>query len=474
MPKISLSRVLLALGDAVILVLTFLLAVNIRFAFSFIESTSLLDAFPGFLWLLCMYVFVWIGIFQNFNLYKIHVFLSVIEQFVSIIKAMGYGLIGLIVMSFFVKDSRVYESRLTFGIFAPLSTLCIIIYRIGFFRTLYLSLSRRSIGLRNILIIGAGQQGKDIAVEIQRGFQYGLNVTGFIDDTVPVGRSVLEKVPVLGTIASVEQVITDNKIDEVIIAINNITYERLHDIIDHCKPMTTSLKLSSRLYEIVPAKVPIDFYGNHGVIDISASGLDAVHKTYKRVIDVFVSSVILTLASPILLVVCLLIRLDSPGPIFYRQRRVGKDEELFWCYKLRSMYIDADARRQELEKLNEASGPIFKIKNDPRITRIGRFIRKYSIDELPQLWNVLTGDMSLVGPRPGTPDELQRYENWHKRRLRVPQGITGLWQVSGRSNLSFNEMVVLDIYYVENRSVLMDINIILKTIPAILFSKGAY
>jgi len=170
----------------------------------------------------------------------------------------------------------------------------------------------------------------------------------------------------------------------------------------------------------------------------------------------------------------ILIKIDSPGPILYRQRRIGKDGKLFWCYKLRSMYVDADKRKRELEPLNEASGPIFKIKNDPRITRVGRIIRKYSIDEIPQLFNVLLGQMSLVGPRPGTPDEIKKYEGWHKRRLKVPQGITGLWQVSGRSNLSFNDMVVLDLYYAENASVMMDINIMLRTIPVVLFGRGAY
>ncbi len=365
------------------------------------------------------------------------------------------------------------ESRLIIGLFAVIGTVSLIIYRIGIYRNLFLTLSRRAIGLRNTIIVGAGTKGKQIAQEIQADNRYGLNVVGFLDDKLPAGTEISQGAKVLGKIAEAEKFVKNYQCEEIIIAISNISYDRLHDIIDACKTLVPVLKLSSRLYEIVPAKVPVEFYGTYVVMDIS-NGMDDVHRFYKRTVDITISLVLLVLTLPLLLIVSLMIKVDSPGPIFYRQRRVGKDGRQFWCYKLRSMYVDADKRKEELEIMNEASGPIFKIKNDPRITRVGRIIRKYSIDEIPQLFNVLLGQMSLVGPRPGTPDELNRYEDWHKRRLKVPQGITGLWQVSGRSNLSFNDMVVLDLYYAENASIMMDINIILRTIPAVLFGRGAY
>jgi len=170
----------------------------------------------------------------------------------------------------------------------------------------------------------------------------------------------------------------------------------------------------------------------------------------------------------------LMIKADSPGPVFYKQKRYTKDCKEFYIYKFRTMYVDADKKLEELKAKNEADGPMFKIKNDPRITRTGRFLRKFSIDEVPQIINVLKGELSLVGPRPPLPWEVAEYDDWVKKRLNVKQGITGLWQISGRSELNFEEMARLDLYYIQNWSPGLDINIILKTIPAVIFSRGAY
>ncbi len=170
----------------------------------------------------------------------------------------------------------------------------------------------------------------------------------------------------------------------------------------------------------------------------------------------------------------MLIKISSRGPVFFEQKRMTKDCRIFYMYKFRTMYIDAEERLKELMKLNEADGPLFKMKNDPRITRVGRFLRRFSIDELPQIINVLKGELSLVGPRPPLPSEVEEYTEWEMKRMNVKQGITGLWQISGRSDLSFEEMARLDLYYIQNWSIEMDIKIIIKTIPAVLFGKGAY
>ena len=194
----------------------------------------------------------------------------------------------------------------------------------------------------------------------------------------------------------------------------------------------------------------------------------------KRLLDIVVSSMALVVASPVFLITAIAIKLDSPGPIFFQQTRVGKWGTTFGCYKFRSMYIDAEKRKAELSARNEADGPIFKIRNDPRITRVGRIIRKLSIDELPQLINVLKGEMSLVGPRPALPREVAQYEFDQLRRLDAVPGITGLQQVSGRSDLSFKRWVELDIQYIAEQSFLKDIEILLKTLPAVLTGRGAY
>ena len=194
----------------------------------------------------------------------------------------------------------------------------------------------------------------------------------------------------------------------------------------------------------------------------------------KRAIDVIVAASGLIVLSPLLMLIALAIKLESPGPVIFRQVRVGKGGRHFTVHKFRSMRETAEQERAALLSQNEASGPLFKMKDDPRRTRVGALIRRLSLDELPQLYNVLLGEMSLVGPRPPLPSEVEQYQDWHMKRLETWPGITGLWQVSGRSDLSFDEMVLLDIYYVENWSLLLDLQIAFRTIPTLILGTGAY
>ena len=201
----------------------------------------------------------------------------------------------------------------------------------------------------------------------------------------------------------------------------------------------------------------------------------AGYERAKRLLDITTTGVGLALLAPLFALVAIAIRLDSPGPVLFPQSRVGKNGRTFRCWKFRSMFVDAEARKAALMAENEmAGGVIFKMKRDPRITRVGRFIRKASIDELPQLWNVFTGDMSLVGPRPAVPSEVAQYTPYERQRLAVKPGITCFWQVSGRSNLPFDEQVRLDIHYAQVRSLWVDITLLLRTVPAVLFARGAY
>jgi exopolysaccharide biosynthesis polyprenyl glycosylphosphotransferase len=194
----------------------------------------------------------------------------------------------------------------------------------------------------------------------------------------------------------------------------------------------------------------------------------------KRAMDLLLGGLFLLICLPIIAVAAVAIRLESPGPVIFSQWRAGRDGKPFKVYKLRSMFQDADRLQDQLKPLNEADGPLFKIRDDPRCTRVGRVLRKLSIDEMPQFWNVLKGEMSIVGPRPAMLSEVAEYADWHRERLRVLPGITGLWQISGRSELSFDEMCLLDVYYIENWSPALDLKIILKTIPYALSGRGAY
>ena len=198
------------------------------------------------------------------------------------------------------------------------------------------------------------------------------------------------------------------------------------------------------------------------------------YRISKRVFDLVVSSVALILLVPIIPLIAVMIKLDTPGPVFFRQQRVGRRGRPFAFYKFRSMFVDADERKNEVEALNEQDGPVFKVRSDPRVTNVGRFLRRSSLDEIPQIFNVVKGEMSIVGPRPPLPSEVLRYQPWHRRRLEVTPGITCLWQISGRSHLSFNEWMRLDMEYLKQRSLRADLLIFIKTIPAVIARKGAY
>jgi exopolysaccharide biosynthesis polyprenyl glycosylphosphotransferase len=228
------------------------------------------------------------------------------------------------------------------------------------------------------------------------------------------------------------------------------------------------------MYMILTSGTGIEEVAATPVISMKRGGIRGWDRVLKDMEDYVLSAVGLLLLSPLFLLVAVLIKLDSKGPVFYRQERVGKNGKRFMIYKFRSMVADAERVQAELLDRNEAEGPIFKMRHDPRITRVGAVIRKTSIDELPQLINVVLGHMSLVGPRPPIPKEVAQYEEWQKERLSTTPGITGLWQISGRSDLTFEEMVKWDIYYIHNWSLWLDIKILLKTVPVVLFGRGAY
>jgi exopolysaccharide biosynthesis polyprenyl glycosylphosphotransferase len=228
------------------------------------------------------------------------------------------------------------------------------------------------------------------------------------------------------------------------------------------------------MFQMTHSHLNVEDLGGIPMIGVREISISRPQMIFKRGMDVVISAVGTVVLLPFFALIALLIKLDSPGPVFFTQIRVGKGEHLFACYKFRTMRQGAESEQEKLLELNEADGPIFKIRNDPRITRMGRILRRTSLDELPQLFNVLMGHMSLVGPRPAPPSEVQRYQPWHKRRLEVSPGMSGLWQVSGRSELSFDEMVLLDLYYIENWSPVLDLQIALRTLPKMLTGEGAY
>jgi exopolysaccharide biosynthesis polyprenyl glycosylphosphotransferase len=279
---------------------------------------------------------------------------------------------------------------------------------------------------------------------------------------------------VLGTLADVPRVLADERPDELIVSGVDLGEDELLDLVEEAHRCGVRVRIAPTTAELLTQRA--EYVPGQGVplFELRPPVFGGLDWAMKRSFDIVLSAALIVAAAPIWLLIALAVKLDSPGPIFYRDQRVGLGESRFGMFKFRSMYIDAAERQAALETANEASGPLFKIKDDPRVTRVGRFVRRYSIDELPQVLNVLRGEMSLVGPRPLPLRDYVQLEDWHRKRYRVLPGMTGLWQVSGRIELTFDDLVRLDFYYLENWSIWLDISILAKTLPAVLARRGAY
>lgn len=332
-------------------------------------------------------------------------------------------------------------------------------------------LRRHGIGLRRVLVVGAGSQGLLVMQNIVAQPHLGYKVVGFLDDA---RQEDIGRFPALGSTDQVREVCGLHAVDEVIIALPSNFHEKIMDILDCCEQERVAFSIVPDFYEISLRQVDITPLSGIPMIAVRRGSIRGWNLLVKRAIDVASSLLVLVGLSPLLALVALAIKLDSEGPVLITQMRVGRGGRPFKFYKFRSMRQNADQEVQTLMDQNEAQGPIFKMRNDPRCTRVGRVLRRTSLDEVPQFYNVLIGDMSLVGPRPPFPHEVEKYEDWHKRRLEVSPGLTGLWQVSGRSNLTFDEMALLDIWYIENWSLSLDLKLLLRTVPAVLFGTGAY
>jgi exopolysaccharide biosynthesis polyprenyl glycosylphosphotransferase len=277
-------------------------------------------------------------------------------------------------------------------------------------------------------------------------------------------------------IAEIESVIAQEPVDEVFITLPREKYAPLiNTIVRLCEEQGIIVRVQTEPFDLQIARWQVDELGGVPIVTIRSGPADGWQLAVKRLIDICGSVVLLLALTPILAIVALLIKMDSPGPVLYTQQRVGLNRRRFTLFKFRTMAAGADTQQPFLESLNEAEGPVFKIKDDPRVTRIGRILRRYSIDELPQLFNVLKGEMSLVGPRPLPVRDVERIDaRWHKRRLSVKPGVTCLWQVNGRSDVSFDHWVRMDLEYIDTWSLGLDMKILLKTIPAVVKGSGAY
>jgi len=380
----------------------------------------------------------------------------------GIVSSVSIALVGSVVLGLFLGEPF---SRSWSAAGSAVAAGALAIWHTGFGRS-YASLSRALIPGRRALVVGANAHGQLAARDLEAA---GYQVVGYADN----GTDLFDHAdhPLLGPIARLDEVVKDFGVEELVIALPFDRRAQLSRILTRGFGRYVRVKYAPDLSDLLPRRFSIRSIGASQYIEFAPV---AQVSWVKRCVDMTIAGLGLLVLAPLFALLAVGIRLDSPGPTFYGQVRIGKDGRPFRMLKFRSMAQGADALIAQLLPRNEVSGPMFKIRRDPRVTRVGRFLRRYSLDELPQLVNVLRGDMSLVGPRPPTAGEIAEYEDWQLGRLRAVPGITGLWQVSGRTEVPFHDMVRLDLHYIRNWSFGLDVEILLRTIPAVLSTKGAY
>ncbi len=420
-----------------------------------------------------------LGMFRVNNLYRYKVIVSLADQFVQILKSFVTVAVAAIVLLFFLKDSPLATSARGYLLGFVVGGVGLVMVERSIIRWLVI---RKVISLgegfrKRALVVGAGRAGEQFALRVLNDPELDIERVWFVDDDPnKIGKTLLG-FPILGPVDDVMTHVLSTGADEIYIFMNAVEYDRLLEIIQRCKATGLPVMVHSRHFEIILREgkdlSPQDALG---YIQLTSPFVIRPNDLAKRLLDlVLASSMAAVLLLPCL-VIAVLIKLTSRGPVLYTTYRVGRGGKLFKMFKFRTMYVGSEHLHQKVAQERLKQGKFMgKVENDPRITPIGRFLRKYSIDEIPQLINVLRGEMSLVGPRPCLPYEMEYFDDWHKRRFLVLPGITGLWQVTGREKseqLSIHEAMILDVFYAENYNIWMDIKILLKTIPVVLRGKG--
>ncbi|MEO6889351.1 MAG: sugar transferase [Ktedonobacteraceae bacterium] len=411
-----------------------------------------------------------IAIFAVRGLYKIRLTGTWFRQAWTIASSATIGLAFLITYYFVFQPTASSRLLVPFVWAVSIVVLCtgrlIVSIAMGM-------LYRLGLGETRLLVVGSGRLGKMIMQHIAANPALGYSVVGFLHDMEnPPGD--FGRFKMLGTLEDLNQVIRSMQVDEVIIALPSHLHQQVIRTVRLCERFGASFKLAPDLYELSLSRIDMEAVEGIPLIGIKQVSLNSWQRAITRLVDIVVASLTIIIGSPVWLCIAAAIRLNSPGAVIYRQTRIGLEGRPFKVYKFRSMYRNADQVLAALMAKNEAQGPLFKMRSDPRITPVGRFLRRTSIDEVPQLINVIRGEMSLVGPRPALSHEVAQYEEWQRGRLAIKPGMTGLWQVRGRSDLSFDEGVLMDLYYIENWSMHLYFQILLRTVPAVLFSRGAY
>jgi len=452
-------------ADLFLAVAAFYFAYWIRDVWIF-SSFNRLFALSSYHWLLFFIVPFWSLAFYYGGAYKFSYSSSPFKSILRLWAAIALGVVSLAAVIFIFKS--VYFSRLfivTFGVtnmvFAAAGRVFI-----------WFATRRYRQFPMNVVIAGDGESARKLAGIIERHRNWGLNLMGFVTEDAD-GLGVSSHL-ILGSIKDIPELIHRHIIDEVIFAVSKDRLGGLEDTMLLLEDEGIKTRIVLDIFPHMIARIHVEEIDNVPLLTFTTIPTDEFALFMKRLFDIVISSVMLAALSPFFAAAFLLIRISSRGSAVFVQQRSGLNGRVFDFYKFRSMRHDAQAMQAALLTSNEMDGPVFKMRRDPRITTIGGIIRKTSIDELPQLWNVLKGDMSIVGPRPPLPSEVAKYERWQRRRLSMKPGITCLWQISGRNLVLFHDWIKLDLEYIDNWSLWLDVKILFKTIPAIITGRGAY
>lgn len=467
-PRSSVNRILfLIIADLLLTEIALYLASWLRFLlpwggvlpWSFVEL-------PGPVYI--MVAVVWLTIFPLLSVYDRKQMLRFANEFRGITIAVAVAtlvLAGTLYMSFRLV------SRLLFIYFCILDFIFLLGWRL-LLRQLLLSKKQNGTNI-NVLIVGAGKVGQEIGQHISyKGIDWHL--IGYLDDDPDKQANFMGAAPVIGTTNEIVKVVQKCKVNEVIIALPRWADKRLVRLVMELQELAVEVNIVPDFFDLAFYRTRIDDLYGIPLIRLRDSAIDGPARLIKRLIDLGIAIPASVLTAPLILLIALIIRFESPGPAFFRQRRVGENGQLFDMWKFRTMVNNADDLLSAVLTETEEGYLIHKQPNDPRITRIGRFLRRYSLDELPQLVNVIKGEMSLVGPRPELPWLVDRYQGWQRKRFAVPPGMTGWWQISGRSDKPMHLHAEEDLYYIQNYSILLDFQILFKTIGVVLSGKGAY
>lgn len=473
------TRCVQILVDAVLAFLAFWLAWYIRYEFEVggAVSTFSYRAFSVLQDRAFIFAAVVVAILLLRGVYWLPRSTGLLDESVMIIGGLTTAMAAVILTAFL---TRFFPSRLVF-IYAWVIAITLFVLRRVITRNVRTALWKRGMYVDRVLVVGSGESGRRIMEAMLNTPSLGYNLVGFADDLPETSdlsvatEHRVHRAPRLGSLDDVDRVISRHDVHEVIIALPADQLPRATSIIEQCAQSSVNFKVVPDLLQLSLDQVDLGEVAGLPLIGVKPAAIQGGQLLAKRLIDAVCGFVVLVISAIPMAVIAVIIRLTSDGPILYRQVRVGKDGREFTLVKFRCMVDGADDLRDQLMREHHIQDPrLFKLRNDPRLTGVGKVLRRWSLDELPQFWHVLKGEMSLVGPRPQMPSEVADYEEWHMQRLAVTPGLTGLWQVNGRSNLSFDEMVRLDLYYAEHWSPWLDIKIVLRTVPAVLLGRGAY